>query len=349
MLTDERSKLIIECQIVCLEGDRDLQVGDTSLVIEGVQCLNPGHLVRHWYVRRWEMAQFALNVDRGQVLSLLLLKLIKVLEDSCAVELHVRLVLSNDALVLGNLNLLHGLRGLLVVLLVLTDHFARPVVKMLIDLEELEHAKMHAILRFICLVELLLGSLDIRVLVRISQRGASGSFVFFASLNSVAALESDDDLEKFEIFFEGEQTADLWFTVDCDRRFAHLSQLLVLLGRELHLLLVRILLILLLLLAAYHDEGFLRLDIFIIIEVIFLHSTIKCGKLDAMLDVNLIKNLLASVMNELLGLISAHRAHLTQFLLRFEVHLDPLDDELLGPLARKQLLALRVDFKSDCL
>ena len=72
-----------------LEGDGDLHVGDTALVEVGVQCLDPGHLVRHWDMRRWEMTQFALHVDRGQVLSLLLLKLIEVLEDSGTVELNV--------------------------------------------------------------------------------------------------------------------------------------------------------------------------------------------------------------------------------------------------------------------
>ena len=149
MFLDDCPELIIECQIVCLEGDGDLHVGDTALVEEGVQCLDPGHLVRHWDMRRWEMAQFALNVDRGQVLSLLLLKLIEVLEDSGTVELNVRLVLSNDVLVLGNLKLVHGLLDSAIILLVFLDRATRPVIKMRIDLEELEHAKMHTILRFV--------------------------------------------------------------------------------------------------------------------------------------------------------------------------------------------------------
>ena len=326
MFLDDCPKLIVKCQIVRLEGDGDLHVGDTALVEVGVQCLNPGHLVRYWDMRRWEMAQFALNVDWGQVLSLLLLKLVEVLEDSGTVELNVRLVLSNDALVLGNFKLRHGLRGSSVVLLVITDRTSSSVIKMRLDLEEFEHAKMHTILRFVGLVELLLGDLDKRVIVALSHGSASGSFVRLTILNSVAALECDDNLEKFEVFLEGHESIDLRFAVDRYCSFAHLFQLLVLLGRELHLLLVLVLLLLSHLFTVYHDKGLLRLDVLIIIEVILFHSTIERRKFDSMLDVNLIKNFLTSVVNELLGLFSAHRIQLTQFLLRFEVHLDSLDD-----------------------
>ena len=97
-----------------------------------------------------------------------------------------------------------------------------------------------------------------------------------------------------------------------------------------------------------HDKAFHSFHVVIFLEiVIYFQSSVKIRELYFVLDVNLIQNLLASQINIMLGLFWAHWLHRIQLLLIFEIQFDSFDEQLLCLLTCEQLLALRIDFKSD--
>lgn len=196
-----------------LEGDNDIRLLNTSLLVDHVDGLNLCHLLTQLHLVGRELTHLGSNDDSNHKIDFLHFDLFNAIQSLGKSQWRVGIAHRSGALI--NFDLLGDtLEVTLLFRSLLSDHGGL-VVKLVFNLEGVKYSECNLLLVLLVGLHQLVAAFGELLLVASLQMSASSVFHAVTCSDCESNLQRHDDFEHFEVICPFQDSLHVWLSADC--------------------------------------------------------------------------------------------------------------------------------------